>query len=402
MLRRIVWLAIVAAAVGAVVWALRPRPIAVETAAVTRGPLTAIVGGEGRTRVKDLFVVSAPVDGQLQRISLQAGDAVTADTVIARIQPITPRPRDARSRAEARATVEVARAAVARAEASEQEASIAVDHADSLLASSQKLAQSRAVPAAEAEHAGHESGIRHRAHEAASAAVREARAELVRANAAVLPATTPGDAPVMVASPVAGQVLRVLRESAGPLAAGMPLLEVGDVTCLEIRADLLSSDAAALRVGAAATITGWGGPRPLAARVRRVEPAAFTKVSALGLEEQRVHVVLDLVEPRPPGLGHDYRVDLSIVTWSGNDVLRVPSRALFRSGARWAVFALRDGRAREIPVELGETDGTLTVVTHGLVEGDVVIAQPTDAIMDGTRVRMMNHARSSRPGLARS
>lgn len=387
MARRIVWLAIVAVAVAAVVWALRPRPIAVEMAAVTRGPLTATVGGEGRTRVKDLFVVSAPVDGQLQRISLQAGDPVTADTVIARIQAIAPRPLDARSRAEARATVELARAAVARAEASEQEASIAVDHADSLLASSQKLAQSRAIPAAEAEHAGHESGIRHRAHEAASAAVREARAALARANAAIASATTPGDAPVAVASPISGQVLRVLRESAGPIAAGTPLVEAGDVTCLELRADLLSSDAAALRVGAAATITGWGGPKPLAARVRRVEPAAFTKVSALGLEEQRVHVVLDLVDPLPAGLGHDYRVDLSIVTWSGQDVLRVPSRALFRSGARWAVFALRDGRARETPVELGATDGTFTVVTHGLVEGDVVIAQPTDAITDGTRVR---------------
>ena len=386
MLRRTVWLAIVAVAIAAVVWAMRPRPIAVETAPVTRGPLTATVGGEGRTRVKDLFVVSAPVDGQLQRLSLQAGDAVTADTAIARIQPIAPRPLDARSRAEARATVEVARAAIARAEASEQEASVAVDHADSLLATSQKLAQNRAVPAAEAEHAGHESGIRHHAHEAASAAVREARAELARANAAVIPTTTPGDAPVAVASPVAGQVLRVLRESAGPLAAGTPLIEVGDVTCLEIRADLLSSDAAAVRVGAAATITSWGGPRPLAARVRRVEPAAFTKVSALGLEEQRVHVVLDLVDPLPPGLGHDYRVDLAIVTWSGNDVLRVPSRALFRSGARWAVFALRDGRARETLVDLGETDGTLTAVTRGLTDGDVVIAQPTDAIMDGTRV----------------
>jgi len=387
MLRRIVWLAIIVSAAAAIVWALQPRPVRVETAAVTRGMLTATVGGEGRTRVKDLFVVSAPVDGQLQRIALQAGDPVAADTVIARIQPIAPRPLDARSRAEARATVEVARAAVERAEAAEQEASIAVDHADSLLATAQKLAQSRAVPAAEAEHAGHESGIRHRAHEAARAAVREARAELARANAAVIPATSPGDAPVAVASPITGRVLRVVRESAGPLAAGTPLVEVGDVTCLEIRADLLSADAASLRVGAAATLTGWGGPKPLAARVRRVEPAAFTKVSALGLEEQRVHVVLELVDPLPPGLGHDYRVDLSIVTWSGSDVLRVPSRALFRVGAGWAVFVLRDDRARVIPVELGETDGTLTVVTHGLVEGDVVVAQPTDAITDGTRVR---------------
>lgn len=387
LLRRITWLAIVAAASSAIVWALRPRPITVETVAVTRGSLTATVIGEGRTRVKDLFVVSAPVDGQLQRISLQPGDIVSANAVIAQTQPIDPRPLDARSRAEARAMVEVARAAVERAKAAEKEAGVAVEHADSELVRSQKLAQTGAVPRADFEHAGHESGIRHHAREAAHAAVREARAALIRAKAAFAPATTPGDAPVSIASPVSGRVLRVLRESAGPVAAGTPLIEIGDITCLEIRADLLSSDAASVQAGAAATITSWGGPKPLAARVRRIEPAAFTKISALGLEEQRVHVVLDLVDPLPSGLGHDYRVDLSIVTWSGDNVLRVPARALFRAGDRWAVFVARDGRAHQTLVELGETDGSLTVVTRGLAEGDMVIAQPSDTVMDGTRVR---------------
>jgi len=385
--RRLVWTAFVAAATFAVVWALRPRAITVETVAVTRGALTATVIGEGRTRVKDLFVVSAPVDGQLERISLQAGDLVTAGAVIARIRPIDPRPLNGRSRAEARATVEVARAAIARAEASEQEASVAVDHADSELARSQKLAQTGAVPRAELEHAGHESEIRRHAQEAAQAAVREARAELVRANAAVAPTTAPGDAPVAIAAPSSGRILRVLRESAGPVAAGTPLVEIGDVSSLEIRADLLSSDATPVREGAAATVTSWGGPRPLAARVRRIEPAAFTKISALGLEEQRVHVVLDFVDSPPPGLGHDYRIDLAIVTWSGTDVLRLPARSLFRVGDRWAAFVIRDGRARQALVELGETDGTLTVITRGLAAGEVVIAQPTDAIVDGTRVR---------------
>jgi len=387
LLQRLVWTAFVAAATFAVVWALRPRPITVEMVAVTRGSLTAAVAGEGRIRVKDLFVVSAPVDGQLERISLQAGDLVTAGAVLARIRPIDPRPLDARSRAEARAAVEVARAAIERAQASEQEAGVAVDHADSELARSQTLAQTGAVPRAELEHAGHESGIRHHAQEAAQAAVREARAELVRANAAVAPATTPGDAPIAITAPSSGRILRVLRESAGPVAAGTPLAEIGDVTSLEIRADLLSIDATPVRVGAAATVTSWGGTRPLEARVRRIEPAAFTKISALGLEEQRVHVVLDFVDPLPPGLGHDYRIDLSIATWSGNNVLRVPARALLRVGDRWAVFAIRDGRARQTFVELGETDGSLTVVARGLAEGDVVIAQPTDAITDGTRVR---------------
>lgn len=171
------------------------------------------------------------------------------------------------------------------------------------------------------------------------------------------------------------------------MAAGTPLIEIGDVSCLEIRADLLSSDATPVRAGAAASVTGWGGARPLAARVLRVEPAAFTKISALGLEEQRVHVVLDFVDAQPPGLGHDYRLHLAIVTWSGTDVLRVPARSLFRVGDRWAAFAIREGRARRVLVDLGETDGTLTVITRGLVAGDVIIAQPTDTIIDGIRVR---------------
>jgi HlyD family secretion protein len=389
LLRRITWLGVVAVAIAAIVWALRPRPIAVETVAVTRGPLTATVTGEGRTRVRDLFVVSTSVDGQLQRISLQPGDPVTAGAVIAQIQPIASRPLDARSRAEARAQVEVARAAVERAIATDQEAAVAVEHADSELARSQKLAQTGAVPRAEAEHAGHESGIRRHAKTATHAAVREARAELIRAQAAVVPTTAPGDAAVSITAPVSGRVLRVLRESAGPVAAGTPLIEIGDVTGLEIRADLLSSDAASVRDGAAAIVTSWGGPKPLAARVRRIEPAAFTKISALGLEEQRVHIALDFVDPLPPGLGHDYRVDLAIVTWSGTSVLRVPSRSLFRVGDRWAVFAIRDGRAHQVFVDLGETDGTLTVVSRGLGEGDLVIAQPTDAVVDGASVWML-------------
>src|SRR5213078_145299 len=201
LLRRITWLGVVAVVIAAIVWALRPRPIAVETVAVTRGPLTAAVTGEGRTRVRDLFVVSTSVDGQLQRISLQPGDPVSAGAVIAQIQPIAPRPLDARSRAEARAQVEVARAAVERAIATDQEAAVAVEHADSELARSQKLAQTGAVPRAEAEHAGHESGSRRHAKTAAHAAVREARAELIRAQAAVVPTTAPGDAAVSITAP---------------------------------------------------------------------------------------------------------------------------------------------------------------------------------------------------------
>jgi HlyD family secretion protein len=227
--------------------------------------------------------------------------------------------------------------------------------------------------------------MRRTALEAATAAAGQTRAELARALAVLGTSDDPGQ-PTSVRSPVNGSVLRVVRESAGPVAAGTPLLEIGDVSRLEVEADLLSSDAAEVRPGASGSVTGWGGSTVLRARVRRIDPAAFTKVSALGLEEQRVHVVLDLAEPPPPGLGHDYRVDASVVVWEGQNVLRVPSTALFRTGDRWAVFRVEDSRARQAIVDLGATDGTSTVVVAGLRDGDEVITQPSDAIEDGTRV----------------
>ena len=387
LVKRVAWVTFALVAVAGVAWALRPRPMVVDTVVVGRGDLIATVGGEGRTRVKELFVVTAPVDGQFDRLVAQPGDPTVVGATLARIQPIAPRPLDARTRAQASAAVSAARAAVARTEASEREAMVAVEHADSELLRSRKLAEKGAVPAADAEHAGHESERRHRALESAHAAVAEAKAELSRATALVVQAGGPGDPAVNVTAPVAGRILRVIRESAGPISAGTPILELGDPTCLEIAAELLSSDAASVRVGANAVVTGWGGPQPLVARVRRIDPAAFTKVSALGLEEQRVRVILDLTDPLPPGLGHDYRVDVAITTWSGSNVVRVPSTALFRSGTRWAVFAVREGRSRVVPVELGPSDGDWTVVERGLTGGEELVAHPSDLIREGVRVQ---------------
>lgn len=384
--KKAIWGGALLTVVAATGWTLRPQPIHVTTATVTRGALMATVNGEGRTRVRDLFVIAAPVDGQLERVVGKPGDAIAADDVVASIRPAASRPLDARTRAEASATATSAKAAVARADASEQEARVALEHADSQLETTRKLAESGSVAAEELTHRGHDAAIRGRALEAATAASVQARAELARAQA-VLGAASDTSQPALVRSPAAGKILRVLRESAGPIAAGTPLLEVGDVSRLEVNADLLSSDAANVREGAAATVTGWGGSQLLGARVRRIDPAAFTKVSALGLEEQRVHVVLDLGGPPPAGLGHDYRVDVSAVVWQGQDVLRVPSTALFRSGEQWAVFRVVDLRARRSFVEVGPTDGTLTVVKNGLHEGDDVITQPSDAVEDGARVR---------------
>jgi HlyD family secretion protein len=385
-LRKTIWGGALVATIAAVTWTLRPQPIHVTMATVTRGSLAATVRGEGRTRVRDLFVVAAPVDGQLERVVARPGDAIATSDVLASIRPAASTPLDARTRAEANASAVSARAAVARAEAAQAEARVALEHAESQLDTTRRLTHSGSAPAADLTHRGHETEMRRRALDAATAATAQARAELSRAHAVLGAAADPGQ-PTPVRSPTAGRVLRVLRESAGPVAAGTPLFEVGDVSRLEVSAELLSSDAALVRPGAAAAVTGWGGPQSLNARVSRIDPAAFTKVSALGLEEQRVRVVLDLAGTPPSGLGHDYRVDVSVVVWTGKDVLRVPSTALFRSGERWAVFRVVDLRARKALVDVGRTDGAWTVATNGLREGDEVITQPSDAIDDGTRVR---------------
>ena len=384
--KRWLWLLAGFAAIAGIVWALWPRPVEVETTRAERGPLAATVRGEGRTQVTQLYVIASPVDGELERVALQTGDPIEPTTPIARIWPVASRPLDPRSRADAAAAADIARSAVTRAEAMEQEATVALAHAESERVRTEKLLAARAIAAAEAEHQGHETEIRRRALDAARAATREARGQLSRAVAMLSSDKPRGPAPaVTVSAPVAGRVLRVLRESAGPVAIGTPLVEVGDVSHLEVVADLLSSDAAKVRSGATARVTGWGGA-PLAARVRKIEPAAFTKVSALGLEEKRVHVVLDPTDPVPPELGHDYRVDVAIVIWEGKDVIRVPATALFRDGERWAVFAVEEGRARLTPVEIGASDGTWTAVTRGLAEQATVIAQPADTIKAGARV----------------
>ena len=384
--KRYVWIGTAVAGAAALAWTLQPAPAVVQTVRVTRGALAATVGSEGKTRVKQHYVVLAPVDGELERIEMQAGASVTVDTVVARIRPVASRPLDARSRTEAVAAVTAAHAAVARADAAQEEATVALEHAQSLLVQSQKLASSAAVPATQAEHLGHDAEIRQHALEEAMAAARQARAELARATAVLSPRKYEGEA-IAINSPATGQILRVLRNDAGPVAAGTALLEVGDVSSLEIVADLLSDDAALVRPGAAATVSSWGTKRTIRARVRRIDPAAFTEVSALGLREQKVHVILDFAEPVPAGLGHDYRVDVAIVIWQSANALRVPSTALFRSGDRWSVFTLREGRARLVPVEIGLSDAKWTAVDRGLVEGELVVVQPSDEIRDGIRAR---------------
>jgi HlyD family secretion protein len=380
----------VAAVVGLALW---PETVLVDTAVVTRGPLVVTVDEEGRTRVRDRFVVSAPVSGRVLRIELEPGDRVERGDVVARLDAGPAPLLDPRAREEAQAAVNGARAAVARAQAEALRARAALVQAERELARAQRLTAGGAVAAQERDTRETEVQLAHESVNAASHAVDAASAELMRAEARRSPPRS-GAAGVVVdvRAPASGVVLRRLRESESMVPAGEPLVEIGDPAQLEIVSDLLSTDAVRVKVGARAMVEQWGYEDGLGAVVRRIEPAGFTKVSALGVEEQRVNVVLDLMDPGGEDgvLGDAYRVDVRIVVWEAPDVLRVPTAALFRDGEQWAVYAIRDGRARQTPVAIGRHTGRDAEIVQGLPEGTRVIVYPPDSIGDGVRVRALN------------
>jgi HlyD family secretion protein len=380
----------VAAVGGLLAMAFWPETVPVDVATVSRGALVVTIDEEGRTRVRDRFVVSAPVAGRVLRIGLEPGDPVRRGDVVARIQSAPAPLLDARIRAEGQAAVESAGAALERARAEEQGARAALAQAERERARSRTLANAGALPAQDADAREADARLAREAANAAASAVRAAEAERDRARvrlAAPSPRTNGGS--VAVIAPVDGVVLRRLRESESSVPAGEPLLELGDPSRLEIVADLLSTDAVRVRKGARAMVEQWGEDVALDATVRRIEPAGFTKVSALGVEEQRVNVVLDVGDSGEEGaaLGDAYRVEVRIVIWEAPNVLKVPTSALFRDGEQWAVYVVRDGRARHTRIELGRQTGREAEVLSGLSEGARVIVHPGDMVEDDARVK---------------
>lgn len=375
------------ALVGLLILGFRPQPVPVETSAVKLGTLQATVNEEGRTRIRHRYRVSAPVAGQLRRIPFKAGVEVTAGkTVLAVIDPIPAALLDARSRSLAEARRDTAMANL-------EKARTALHFAATDLKRFEQLYKERTVSQQELEASQWREAAAAKELAAAESALRLADAELAEFN---LP--SPSDAsgaspsdrpPVEVLSPVDGKVLRVMEEDARVVSAGTPLIEVGDPTDLEIVIEVLSRDGAALKPGAEVELDQWGAEKPLQARVRLVEPAAFTKVSALGVEEQRVNVIADLDSPASerPGLGDHFRVEARIVVWKAENVLKLPSGALFRSGPDWAVYRLHNGRAVRITVEVGRSSDSETQITGGLSEGDIVILYPGDRVRDDIRVK---------------
>jgi len=374
---------------GLLAVALWPSPVEVEVATASSGPLIVTVDEEGRTRVRDRFVVSAPVTGRVLRIELEPGDRVKRGDVVARVQPEAPPLLDVRTRAEAQATVEAALAAVGRARAEEQRAAAVLAQAETELARTRRLVAGGVLPAQQQDSREAEVRQAQEASRAAAFAVRAAGADLERAESRLAaPSPRTGNGAMAVRAPADGVILRRLRESESVVPAGEPLVEIGDPAQLEIVADLLSSDAVRIREGSRAMVEHSVDRAALDATVRRIEPAGFTKVSALGVEEQRVNVILDPVSPRDGDvvLGDGYRVDVRIVVWEAPSVLKVPTSALFRQGDDWAVYVVRDGRARRTRIDIGHQTGREAEVIRGLSQDDRVIVHPGDLVADGIRV----------------
>jgi HlyD family secretion protein len=367
---------------------LRPRPVPVESAALARGPVRVTVDEEGKTRARDTFLVSAPVSGELERVTLRQGDAVSQGMVVARLRPT---PLDERARAQAEASLEAAKDARQGADARLAQSLAALNQAQRTQTRIQNLVSRGLESKEKLEEAQLARTAAEKQAAAARFAVQVAAHEMEAARAALL-SGQPAQADsshglIEVRSPVAGRVLRVHLQSEQVVTAGSSILEIGDTRALEIVVDVLSEDALRLRPGDVMLVDAGGDLGSLAARVRTIEPSAFTKVSALGVEEQRVHVVGDLLEP-PGRLGDGYRVEASIVLWEGSRVLAVPVSALFRQGSRWAVFVIHGGRARSRDVEIGHRGTDRAEVLAGLNEGERVILYPGDRIRDGVPVRV--------------
>lgn len=388
-LRRGAFAVVALGVVGLMVMAAMPTPLPVDVAEVRRGNLRVTVDEDGKTRVVDRYLVSAPLSGNLARIELDPGAAVRQGDVLARLVPIDAPMLDARTRAEANARVGVAEAQVAQARLAIERGRVASEFLANEATRQRNLADSGSLAAQVAERAEMDARTAREELRSLEFGVRVAESQLRLAQTALrrLEGGTAGEQ-IEVVSPIDGHVLRLAQESAGVVQVGAPLLELGDKSHLEIVVDVLTSDAVRIRPGIAAELERWGGEGVLRAHVKRIEPSAFTRISALGVEEQRVNVVLELDDPRErwESLGDGYRVEARILVTEVTDVVLVPSSALFRHGDDWAVYAVESAHVVRRIVRTGERNGIDVQVLEGLAPGAVVVVHPSDAVKEGVEV----------------
>jgi HlyD family secretion protein len=396
--------------VAGLAWLFRPQPVPVDMDTVERGPMRVTVDEDGETRIRDVFVVSAPIAGVKRRIAHKVGDPVTAnETIITSIVPTDPEFLDPRSEMQAQATVKAAEAALDFARADVRRAEAEFTFAQTELERARRLGRSGSISESALDSAEREMRTREAALEEAQAQRGIKEFELERARAALVPPSTSRNVDgntgcdcVNVYSPVDGRILRILAESEIVVSAGTELAQIGDPGNLEIVADLLSSDAVKVTAGQPVIINDWGGDEPLSGVVRRVEPYGFTRISALGIEEQRVNVIIDIGSP--PGewqsLGHGYRVETRIVLWQSDDALKVPVIALFRptddpgedQGVQWAVFKVDNEMVSTQIVSVGRRNGIEAEILDGLKEGDRIVLHPSGRVSDGTSVIERNES----------
>ena len=390
---RIGFAALALAVAGGLWLGFYPPAVPVDIAVVTRGPLVVAVEEEGKTRVRDRYVVSAPIAGYVRRIDHRAGEAVRTGQALAVIEPSRAATLDPRAQAQAEAQVKAAGAAAAAAQENARAAAAQSELARQEMERTDSLRRQNFVSQQAQDRARSELQRSEAAKLAADHAATVARYELDVARAAL--ARTSGlkgggaGETVTVRSPVDARILRLVRESEGAVQAGQPLVEIGNPDALEVEVEVLSTQAVKIAPGTRVQFDRWGGEAALAGVVRVVEPSGFTKVSALGVEEQRVRVIVDFASPREQWarLGDGYRVEARFVVWEGADVLQVPAGALFRHRSGWAVFRVADGRAQLVPVEIGQRAGVAVEVKSGVAAGDAVIAHPDDRVSDGARVK---------------
>jgi len=385
-------LGLVAAVVAAIVAALMPKPVPVETATVEQGQLRVTIDEDGRTRVQDRHVITAPLSGDLARIELEPGTHVEEGTVLAHIEPNPPPLLDARARSELQARAQAAEATVRQASATIARADTRASFASKQAARLRKLQSAGNASDEEAETAELEATSAARERDSAKFAARVAKHELEMAKAALArSAGTSGQKTndvFEIRSPIVGTVLRILRESEGVITAGTPIMEVADPHALEIVVDVLTSDAVEIEHGDAVIIERWGGEGTLAAHVKLVEPSAFTKVSSLGVEEQRVNVIIELDDPfeRWQALGDGYAVEAAVVVFEDDAAVQVPTSALLRNIDGWSVYVIEDGAAKLRPVEIGRRGARAVQILAGVEPGETLVVHPSDRVRDGTKV----------------
>ena len=403
-MKRWIWVIVLVAATGAgIYWGMRPQPLLVEEVTIGMGPLRVTVEEEGKTRLRSRYAITAPVAGYMGRIGLKAGDTVKAGAVVAWLEAPRPVVLDARTREQGAARVAAAEAglAVVESRVGTQSENLKALRAELAYWQGQRtreeaLRKSGDMPAARVERtiadlqraeAAVQAGERMLA--TAKVEVGAARAEIVSARAALREtgrAATGERIPVQ--APAGGRVIRVVRDSEGAVAMGEALLEIGDARAIEVAVEVLSADAVKIGPGTKVLLDRWGGSTTLEARVRVVEPGGFTKISALGVEEQRVRVVADLVTPEEEwkALGDGYRVEAAFVLWEAASVLQAPANALFRVGKGWAVYVAEGGVARKREVTVGHRNGVAAEILGGLKAGEVVIAHPDETVSEGKLV----------------